>query len=252
MKKTLLALAVIILFVGCEKETVKLRTPGIGTAELLSDKLGFALLNDGYTDRIQTKESFEMTVLTCHESEIYANNYFGDRSEAELQAKSEWIESLKTNGLNQYRYSYYDNPYRSFYYAGILEGSKIYADTVLWGRAPGEDLGDMFAISFRYFNDLVATYPDFYVLYGPGDEYPKTFRELTSNRIALNNIVIAILSFAEIPPENFDTLTLTVEIPIEVDYFFDYPAELFDKYPVLKPEGRRLLKGSYTIKFYTT
>jgi hypothetical protein len=250
MKKYILIITALLLFAGCAKEPEWRYLPWINTAEKLADTLSIYInrINNVYPPK---KDKFIFCILTKLNTQVY--QYFSYDDIEYTQAKREWLLSLLDNGLNQYGFNTRANSYRGFTYAGIAEGAKIYADRVLWGREPGEDLGDMFSIPY-YYNDLIATYPDFSVLYAPGDEYPKTFREFTSNRIALTYTQgpQVCLTFAEIPPEEFDSFTLTVEIPVDVEYYKDYPPEIYEKHPYLKPPGRRILKGSRKIEFETS
>ena len=251
MKKYIFIIITLMTFAGCAKEPEKRDMPWISTAEKLSDTLSIYInrINNVYPPK---KDEFVFVIFTRHNALVY--KYFSSYDDKEyVQARREWLSSLLDNGLNQYGYKGLASRYSDFLYAGIAEGAKIYADRVLWGREPGEDLGDMFSIPY-YYNNLIASYPDFSVLYAPGDEYPKTFREFTSNRIALTYTQgpQVCLTFAEIPPEEFDSFTLTVEIPVDVEYYKDYPPEVYEKHPYLKPPGRRILKGSRKIEFDTS
>ena len=251
MKKYIFIIITLMTFAGCTKEPEKRDMPWISTAEKLSDTLSIHInrINNVYPPK---KDEFVFVIFTRNNTLV--RKYFSTYDDKEyVQARAEWLSSLLDNGLNQYGYKGLASRYSDFLYAGIAEGAKIYADRVLWGREPGEDLGDMFSIPY-YYNNLIATYPDFSVLYAPGDVYPKTFRELTSNRIALTYTQgpQVCLTFAEIPPEEFDSFTLTVEIPVDVEYYKDYPPEIYEKHPYLKPPGRRILKGSRKIEFDTS
>ncbi len=245
----LILLALLVLLSGCEKN-IKVSSPFyISTAERLSEVLTVDYIRSSING--PKKEDFELIVMT---QSIFNLNLPPDfYSQDELDALEAWKLSLQTNGLKEYWNT--DYSHRNFTYAGIAEGTRIYADRVLWGREAGEDLSDMFLIP-RYFNHnpIIASYPEFSVLYTPEDKFPATFRDFTSKRIALNGIgqILVDLSFVEIPPEDFDTVTFTVEIPVDIEYFFDYAPEIYEQHPMLKPEGRRLLKGSTTVKFDTS
>lgn len=250
-----LPLALIIIF-GCTNDDIAQVSGcigygiGIETAETLSDSLGLLVTNLNpettyYSDFQPPKDDFLLKVYTNRDNEAYHETYTSLES-AKTQARYEWSRSLKQNGLIEYADQ--DKRYLDYYYAGIADGARIYADKVLWGREPGEDLGDMFAIPF-YNTDVIVTYPEFYILYGREDKHPDTFRDFFSESTALCTPVITVLTFAEIPPEEFDTVTFTVEIPIDVEYYEDYSPEMYEQHPTLKPEGRRLLKGSVTLKF---
>lgn len=221
----------------------------ITTAEKLAEDLHFIVSplkpDMSYSSEfIPYKEDFMLEIFAQYDSHAYHTSYMADSEE--LKAKFRWVSNLIDNGLVEYKDK--DHRFLNYIYAGISEGAKIYADKVIWGRDPGTDLGDMFAIPY-YYTDVIVTYPDFSVLYGREDKHPDTFRELMSNRIALNHSNIVSLTFAEIPPEEFDTVTFTVEIPVDVEYYEDYSLEMYELHPNLKPEGRRLLKGSVTIEF---
>ena len=241
-------LSLLVLLSGCDKNDDVAR-PRVISAESLSDELTLLVEKYGNSKFVPKKDDFRLSISTKEDTKAYQPTYYVGSEE--WRAYNEWAYSFIDNGLLT---AYQESVTKStFTYAGISDGARIYADKILWGRDAGEDLGDMFAIAF-YFNDIIATYPEFYVLYGPFDKHPETFRELTSSRIALNSIggCVAYLKFAETPPEVLNTVTFTVEIPIDVKYYTDYPPEMYEQHPNLKPEGRRLLKGSTTVKFDTS
>ncbi|MBQ3612885.1 MAG: hypothetical protein II989_02210 [Bacteroidales bacterium] len=251
MKKILLFFASFILLTGCAEDDDKYYPPcGITmcTAEKLSEELFLYFETYGNSAFVPNKENFVLGVLTKSDPYAYCTSYMSGSEEE--YARTKWLYGFLNNGLREYGYNNSFNTYRDFTVAGIAEGSRIYADRVLWGREAGEDLGDMFSIP-RYLNDVIVSYPDFHILYGCDDRYPSTFREFTSERIALNGIQspVVFLAFKEIPSEDFDTLTLTVEIPVDIDYYEDYSPEMYELHPNLKPEGRRLLKGAGTFQF---
>ena len=43
--------------------------------------------------------------------------------------------------------------------------------------------------------------------------------------------------------------SLLAAVSKDVEYYEDYSPEMYEQHPTLKPEGRRLLKGSVTVKF---
>ena len=264
MKRFILILAMCLpVLTGCTKsnndgsEEMPYFGWGLRTAEKLSDRLsvGAEPLPDPEgnwsSDFVLTKDDFVINIRVHFDAKAWAPSYISGSEDH--KKRREWSRALYENGVaSECRDTCKHNVPHTFVYAGIAEGAKIYADRVLWGREPGEDLGDMFVIPFdRADNRLIVTYPEFHMLYGWDDKHPETFRELTSNRIALNNPTIATITFAEIPPEEFDTVTFTVEIPVDVEYYEDYSPEMYELHPTLKPEGRRLLKGSVTVEFAT-
>lgn len=265
MKRFILILAMCLpVLTGCTKsnndgsEEMPFFGWGLRTAESLSDRLTIwpqpfpDLEGKWSSDFVLTKDNFVIEIYVHFDAKAWEPSYiYGSE---ECKKRDEWSRTLRENGVASECRGDTCNHLTShaFVYAGIAEGAKIYADRVLWGREPGEDLGDMFVIPFdRSDNRLIVTYPEFHMLYGWDDKHPETFRELTSNRIALNNPTIATITFAEIPPEEFDTVTFTVEIPVDVEYYEDYSPEMYELHPTLKPEGRRLLKGSVTVEFAT-
>ena len=252
MKRIILITALLpFIFASCTKNVDELNADpwygiSIDTAEDLTDELSIWIssveLGFSSSDFKPTKDNLRLDVLTS--TDFYAYRPSWQVGSEEHKARLEWKDSLYSNGLNKY---FGRNRYNSYTYAGVAEGARIYADRQLWGRKAGEDLGDMFSTPYWY-NDIIVSYPEFNVLYGPEDKYPETFREYTSQRIALSN-VFATLKFVETPPEELDSLTLTIEIPIDVEYYNNYTPEMYEKYPSLRPEGRRLLKGTRTIVF---
>lgn len=231
---------------GCIEDGI-----GIETAETLSDSLVLLVTNldpetTYYSDFQPPKDDFLLKIYADRDNNAYHETYSSPMDSEKTKARLEWSSMLRRNGLIEYEDQ--DTRFLHYYFAGIVEGSKIYADKMLWGREAGEDLGDMFAIPF-YYTDVIVTYPEFYILYGREDKHPETFREFFSDTTALCSPVITVLTFAEIPPEEFDTVTFTVEIPVDVEYYEDYSPEMYEMHPTLKPEGRRLLKGSVTVNF---
>lgn len=264
MKRILLILTICLpVLTGCTKNNhdgsdgVPYFGWALRTAEGLSERLGVGISplhldpEKGRTSDFQpTKENFLLDIYVTFDVNAWEPSY--DSGSKEEKAFREWGHALCENGVaNECRDTCKHLTPHAFVYAGIAEGAKIYADRVLWGRESGEDLGDMFEMYYKVGNRMVVTYPEFHLLYGWDDKHPETFRELTSNRIALANPCIASVTFAEIPPEEFDTVTFTVEIPVDVEYYEDYSPEMYEQHPTLKPEGRRLLKGSVTVEFAT-
>ena len=264
MKRIVLILTVCIpVLVGCtktdndENQGKTFWGWGLRTAEKLTDQLNIRVfpLHIGpetvyYTGFKPPKDDFVLDIFVTFDAKAWEPSYVWGSEEH--KAFQEWGLSLYENGVaSECKDSTCAHlTTHDFVYAGIAEGAKIYADRVLWGRKPGEDLADMFILPrFSNGNRLIVTYPEFHILYGWDDKHPETFRELTSNRIALSNPCVATVTFAEIPPEEFDTVTFTVEIPVDVEYYEDYSPEMYELHPTLKPEGRRLLKGSCTVNF---
>lgn len=246
----LILLPIVGMLSSCEKNNDVdsiTGTSGLQTAERLSDVLVghvCTYFNES-GEFVLNKENLALAFFTTWDNDAYYTSY--DSGTDEWRNFYDWSRSLLGKGVFDYVDESCNN--HSYVYAGISEGARIYADKVLWGRAAGEDLGDMFAIP-HYHNDVIVSYPDFEVLYGHGDKLPETFREFTSESIALNSIGTSVvcLSFLEVPQEELDTVTFTIEIPVDVKYYESYPQEIYKTYN-LKPEGIRLLKGSVKVKF---
>ena len=242
-----LSLAVIVLS-GCteksdENENIVGSRLVLWTCEQLYDQMYLDWWHKAPTHK---KEDFVLTVDVVLNKEAYYPSYY-DGSE-ECKEWINWMNDLFDNGMSDIAYNENNHVRYDFLYAGIAGGAKIYADKMMWGRNPGEDLGDMFAI-VKNEDDILVSYPDFQVLYRPEDEQPATFSEYTSKGFALNiKPHLFTLSFREIPAEDLDTVTLTVELPVDIEYYEDYTEEMYQTHNI-KPEGRRILTGTYTANF---
>ena len=229
----------LILLSACSTKTGGVRQlVGIDTAEYLSDELSIKVVNDSgnYSKKI-------LEVCTVRDPNAHHVSYYSNSSE--LEAYNRWISDLLSNGLSDINHTH---PHL-YLYAGISKGAKVHADKDLYGRAAGSDIGDLLTIPY-YRNDIIVQYPDFHILYGHDDQLPKTFRELTSNSIALSWIEspIVILELPETDMESNEEVTITFEIPVNVEYYESYPPEIYES-GKLRPEGIRTLKGSVKIIF---
>lgn len=258
-RNILFIIASLTILVGCTKNNeeyadwiqIGILTWGyrLITAENLSDRLYIHIdpifISNDTSERVS--QDFWFDICPQFDSKAYRPRYVANSKE--YTAYHNWENALYNNGLvNECSGECEHYQEHHYVYAGIADGAKIYADRVLWGREPGEDLGDMFVVP-SYSDNLIVAYPEFNLLYGWDEPHPETFRELMQQRMALPKNVVARLAFAELPPEDLDVVTFTVEIPVDVDYYEDYSPEMYELHPTLKPEGRRLLKGSVTVEF---
>ncbi|MBR3022177.1 MAG: hypothetical protein IKH59_07425 [Bacteroidaceae bacterium] len=147
-----------------------------------------------------------------------------------------------------------------FFYAGVREGARIYADKMLFGREPGSDLGDLMVMQpLGEGLRIAATYPDFHVVtYYRAEVNPVTFSEFYSEGRALVAKLrwgdALYVSFINLPPENYDEVTFTIEIPIVCEYLQqiingeDYPESYYEQGLVERNENR-VLRGSVKVRF---
>lgn len=143
--------------------------------------------------------------------------------------------------------------YPNFIYAGIAEGAQIYADKVLFGRKAGSSLNDFFVVKPSLL--FCMTYPEYMVEeyhFSEGWDYRCSFGEYHSVGRALT--FGNQLSLGEIPSDEYDEVTFTIEIPIECEYMQqiiygkDYPEEYYEQGLVERNENR-VLRGSVTVRF---
>lgn len=139
------------------------------------------------------------------------------------------------------------------YCAGIREGARIYADKVLFGREPGENLGDKFTLLTHAGNDILVAYPSFEVVHNvKAESRTLTLNDALAKGICVSGHVPSVLN--EIPEEKYDEITLTCEIPFECEYwqsrfyFCDYSDAEYESGRVIRNKDR-MLKGSLLIKF---
>ena len=149
--------------------------------------------------------------------------------------------------------------YPFYTYAGIREGACIYADVPLFGREAGEPLNDKFVVkSYSPQTWIRVSYPEFDILAnGYEEELSTDFDEVYKIGSAIFSFINDgfVFSFKEYPEEKHDSITFTIEIPIEGEYFQlkfngkDYPESYYTyEHRVLRNDNR-VLKGSVTVKF---
>jgi len=146
---------------------------------------------------------------------------------------------------------------QSYYYAGIREAGRIYADCVFFGREAGANLADVMVVDFPQTDKVSVSYPDFQVYKDYNKEAsPTTFAEYFKSGTALPflNYEEFRVFFGQMPPEVYDEVTFTIEIPIECEYMQqiiygkDYPEEYYEQGLVERNENR-VLRGSVTVRF---
>lgn len=139
---------------------------------------------------------------------------------------------------------------QEYLYAGVGSGARICADKVIFGREPGVDLGDMFKPQFSRFltYHYVASYPEYNLLYDLKVHQPETFREFMNCSPSLGTYGFLCLKFTNVPQEELQTITFSVELPVEYQYYKKYEELDYNEQGILPP-GQRILKGSITVEF---
>lgn len=148
--------------------------------------------------------------------------------------------------------------YLEYFYAGVKQGARIYADREVFGRPAGTNLGEFFDYasyfgrpSYRgmlYATVALAHYPDGKVL----AVYRDLDSPLTFNDIFREDAMLERNSFLKLnvpADESMDGATLTVEIPVEGELFLKAVFGL-DYDPWSDPslyERSHTLKGSIKI-----
>lgn len=255
MKAKLISVIVIVsTLAGCTREEAVHGKLSLVTAERLSSELDLyavVVSDNGVTSssgNVLTKSNMALEIYTNNDIDAYRTSYVSGSDEQ--KAFLGWLSDVLKDYISAFPTS--DSMhYHGYTYAGFRSGASIYADKTIWGREAGEDLSDKFIISqYPSSYDVLPSYPDFQILYGHDDEKPSTFKELTSLPLALPVIdsPLVTLRFLDIPEEELEQVTLSVEIPISAEYYEDYPLEMYETHN-LYPEGDRLLKGTVTIDF---
>ena len=145
-----------------------------------------------------------------------------------------------------------------YFYAGVKQGARIYADKEVFGRPAGTNLGEFFDYasyfgnpSYRgmhYATVALAHYPDGKVM----SVYRDLDSPLTFNDIFQEDAMLERYSFLKLnvpADESIDGATLTVEIPVEGELFLKAVYGL-DYDPWSDPslyERSHTLKGSIKI-----
>ena len=253
MKKIFYLFVIAVLFLsGCStKSQISpiMEIPGVGiyTAEELSDNLGlWCEVWDIYSGKetVLTKENLVLNILPSAKDGKSFNSYYKDQDAFYLWHRdllSEIIE-VSTNNYPQ-----------EYLYAGICSGARIYADKVIFGREPGEDLGDLFKPLFSRLHTYhyIAGYPEYNLLYDIKESQPKTFREFMDCFPALGTYGFLCLTFLKTPEEDLQTVTVSIELPVEYQYYKEYTEAEYKELGI-PPPGQRILKGDITIEFGKT
>lgn len=161
-----------------------------------------------------------------------------------------WLMYKEQKVVEAFELSEGDLGAQQYVYAGVKAGAEIVADKVLFGRAPGEDLGDMFFLLYKQdgMNRFIASYPDFEVV---GDilkvDAPITFKEAFSKGMAIPKSY-TYLSLSEQPTEKYEEITFTIHIPFETEYWEEYDEVSYTHDGVLPNENRHFT-GTMTVKF---
>lgn len=137
--------------------------------------------------------------------------------------------------------------------AGIGSGAKVYADKVLFGREPGEDLTDMFYVDCNVSNSMILTYPAFEVVRNcVTAESPVLLSEFLTEGNALFAAGMSA-RFLRMPEECYDLVTFTVEIPVTYQRWRQYFNHKDCQYRVKEgrwdvPTNYKVLKGTVRVK----
>ena len=146
-----------------------------------------------------------------------------------------------------------DRGYPHLYFAGLREGACIRADKTLFGIDKGKPLNDFFAVISETF--YRATYPHYFIKEShlPSEmEFKYEFDDFFAKGDALTFCNSLVLE--RIPPEKYEEITFTIEIPIECEYMQqivfgeDYPENYYRQGLVERNENR-VLRGSVTVRF---
>lgn len=218
-----------------------------------------ALLMDGVKERMP--DSYE-TMYFRVVPERY-HDAFGIDSEGEgylsylqfQEEKCHRITEIVSSAIEQGK----RGGYPRYTYAGIRERARIYADVPLFGREAGELLNDKFAVtSYSSLTWIGVSYPDFDILAnGYEEELPTDFDEVFQAGTALFSYISDgfVFSFKKCPEEQHQTITFTIEIPIEGEYFQlmfngkDYPETYYTSEQRVIRNENRVLRGSVTVRF---
>lgn len=250
MKRLLtLLITTVIVLSACsrklpEKPVQYLPGVGICTVENLSDNLELwceVWDNTAGKETTLTKENLILMVLPSANKGTTFTAYYNDPDEFYIWNRSLLSEIIEANTSNLMQ---------DYLYAGVIQGARIYADKVLFGREPGIDLGDMFKPQFSRISayHYVASYPEYNLLYDIKDHQPETFREFMDCSPALGINGFLCLSFLTVPEEKLKSVTFSLELPIEYQYYKDYTEADYNKQGI-PPPGQRVLKGNITVEF---
>ena len=280
MKKNLIfAVCVCLCFAGCQinEESsvgVLLKSCNIRFAESLTNKLYVGVSTLGRNEEAVSdstlwqkatawssmpmdsiwhieKDSWYSIVFICQSnSDPFGVDYGSDEQKRFDDRISELSKEVQ-NYAEQKQY----NIIPVFYYAGVKEGARIIADKELFGRKAGSNLADLITLDIPNSSKIAVTYPDFHICKDYNIEAsPITFSDFFSKGRALSLSYEFYATFAQLPPEDYEDVTFTIEIPIECEYMQqiifgeDYPESYYEEGLVERNENR-VLRGTVTIKF---
>jgi len=191
-------------------------------------------------------------------SSHYSNHPFQMEGVSEERRKYERFMTEIGTHLNSYLEKHPAARFEDYYYAGVKGEARIFADKKLFHREAGSNLSDLLLLCLPRGSKIAATYPDFrFVLFYDTETTPVTFANYFRDglALALPPAWFALrATFAEQPPEAYDEITYTIEIPIECEYMQqiiygkDYPEEYYEQGLVERNENR-VLRGSVTVRF---
>lgn len=142
-------------------------------------------------------------------------------------------------------------------YAGVRAEPLITADKTLFGRESGTNLADKFFAEPSVFGMITASYPTYAIVHnGWLDKRPQTFAKLfaVGNALPAPASGLVKLYYAETPPEQYDTLNFTIEIPYHRELMMkavfgkDYNNYYYD-HNYLDRNENHTLKGSVSVHF---
>lgn len=258
MKRLLFYLIIIGCLVGCAKQTDYYRDEGGYYPWDLSPFLCFI-------ENLSTNPGFNVYTIDEKKPRDYGNlgfflgpdlqsgPYFNEeafRDEYLLESCPEYLSfvSQKKDDLQKAKES---APFRQpsqfvlpYVFDGEIKSSpRVFSNKVLFGKTAGEDLSAFFEV-FKVWQHYLFRYPD-YTLKG-------SFANLDVNMAFVELYAPGTLlfpacqfRFKEIPAEEYDSLTITVEIPI-------YAESALRFLPDYKPEDVKvdtIMSGSVTIDF---
>lgn len=154
--------------------------------------------------------------------------------------------SERTAKINQFIEDNPGVPGPHLYDCGISEPVKLVSDVKLFGREPGSNLSDLCSlVRIDAYNTVLCTWPGLEVIRNT----PQSGKIAFDDYFAVGNAFFSLMDlrfvFNNAPDEQPDSVTLTIEIPLQCSYWYGKPwaQNLVHRgdSPIELPEYRKLI-----------
>lgn len=232
---------------GYYRNSLPYAAPPISPMDWVTDALGIRLYNEAGMGSEMTYNHMEIVfspeVLSPYTTEVYPTIFEFDLDNPEYYSFLRNLQHvMMKDKLKPYYYGWPE-----VLYGGVSETICITANERLFGKDPGENLVEFFSVyRVRRGNHYTFNYPEFTLK----DVYDYGFAPVPLNTYYSSGTVLLVIATCikmnSIPSEKYDSLELTIRIPVQTHTWAEYALDTEGKY--VTPD-ERMLSGSVTIDF---